>query len=433
MSVVGGSPLPAGQGLWARVGNGKSRVAIEVGIQEGCRRILVVAPRLVAYDVWPRQFAEWAPEWRFTDLTTGSTRRRAERVGIDRMRTPWIAAVNYEALTSVPLMGALLEAQFDLVVFDETHRIGAPAGKQSKACRKLAAAIPRRLGLTGTPYSNSRGPLALWAYAKAMVPELMPSYFTPFRLYLTEILRKNDKDLAEGTWPTGPNEFEYYRVKPEPLQWWRGFDARMAWSMPDPPSVQKLAPAQDIRLSVTLEPSAFKAYRKLERERVAEFEGQDLTAPHVLPRLLRLQQMTGGWFHGDDGEPKRISRAKAAALETVVDGAAEPIVVFVRYRTDLETSHDVARKCRRPSFEVSGSRREPGLWRESAARGEAPVLGRTGSLRRRGHHAGRGGAGLCSTAPTIRCKPSTNAAGACTAPVRRRQVRYMHLGCAGND
>ena len=417
LAVTGGS------GLWARVGNGKSRVALETLIQEGCRRILIVAPRFVAFDVWPDQVNQWAPRWRFTDLTHQSTRRRADHVERDRHHTPWAAAVNYEALRSGVLMDALLRAGFDGLICDEIHRVGAPGGAHSKQVRKLAAVIPKRLGLSATPYHNSRGALALWAYTKALVPALMPSNFTPFRHFMTEPCRRDDSD---GTWPTGPNKFEYYRIPEASRQWFQDFDARMAWTMPDPPSVRDLAPAQDIRLTVTLEPSARKEYRRLERQRIAEFDGADLTAPHVLPRLLRLQQITSGWFHPDKGEPKRISKAKAAALETIVAGAAEPVVVFSRYRKDLETVHEVAAKCQRSSFEVSRTRRELADWRAAARVKTNPVLAvqiQTGSE----------GVTMVDAALAVFYSPDYSlqtfdqCRGRLHRPGQTRQVRYIHL------
>jgi SNF2 family DNA or RNA helicase len=48
--------------------------------------------------------------------------------------------------------------------------------------------------------------------------------------------------------------------------------------------------------------------------------------------------------------------------ELVEDMGNEPIVVFCRFRKDLETVHDVAEKLGRPSFEISGSRKELDLW-----------------------------------------------------------------------
>ena len=92
-----------------------------------------------------------------------------------------------------------------------------------------------------------------------------------------------------------------------------------------------------------LGPKARKLYRTLERDFIVYLEEGRITAVNVLSQLVRLQQMTSGYAHTEDD----------------LD-----VVVFARFTHDLEVVHRVARRLGRPSYEISGARKELSLWNE---------------------------------------------------------------------
>ena len=168
-----------GAAIEARMGGGKTRAALAALQAVGAERIIVVAPKTVAADVWPRECEAFGGSWPVVDLASGTGAKRADRAAT--LRGSWLAAMNYEALLIDPLREALLQAKPDAIVYDEMHRVSNHVGAQTKQAAKLAAVCTWRLGLTGTPFSNSRGPLGLWAYYQCLAPDLMPSRFTAFR------------------------------------------------------------------------------------------------------------------------------------------------------------------------------------------------------------------------------------------------------------
>ena len=73
-------------------------------------------------------------------------------------------------------------------------------------------------------------------------------------------------------------------------------------SVPEAPQVDALPEPIDIVRQVELEPKAMKVYRQLERQHAVALEtGELLTAPNVLARMTRLQQITGGWLPDEYG------------------------------------------------------------------------------------------------------------------------------------
>jgi SNF2 family DNA or RNA helicase len=106
----------------------------------------------------------------------------------------------------------------------------------------------------------------------------------------------------------------------------------------------------DIIRYVELEVSAAKVYRDLVKDSYAELSKGEITVTNVLTRLLRLQQLTGGFISDDDGgTPVRISSAKQNALEDIIEDILQEgkkLVVIARFVAEinaicklLETRH----------------------------------------------------------------------------------------------
>ncbi|MDR1704133.1 MAG: DEAD/DEAH box helicase [Clostridiales bacterium] len=96
----------------------------------------------------------------------------------------------------------------------------------------------------------------------------------------------------------------------------------------------------DIVRYVELEPSAVKVYKDLVRDSYAELGQAEVTVTNILTRLLRLSQLTGGFVGGDDGgAPVRVSTAKIAALEDIIEGVLQEgrkLVVIARFVPEIK-------------------------------------------------------------------------------------------------
>lgn len=85
-----------------------------------------------------------------------------------------------------------------------------------------------------------------------------------------------------------------------------------------------------------------RLYDQVRRDSFAELAGgETLSAPTVLTKILRLQQITGGFLQPDDGgKPQQVNTGKLDALEQIVDDyvleSGEKLVVFARFRAELD-------------------------------------------------------------------------------------------------
>jgi SNF2 family DNA or RNA helicase len=330
------------------LGTGKSKVAIDLLQNSSDKRVLILCPKSVV-GVWPREFAKHAvnPDWwRCLPLDTGSTVANVARAKVaaglaDVMDSRLVVIVNYESAWRPALAKWLLAQEWDTVICDECHRVKGPQGVASKFVAKLTARAKRRLALSGTPMAHT--PLDVFAQYRFLDPQIFGTSYFRFKhrfgqwggfggYQLTGLL--NEDELNEKFYSIA------YRVGEEVLD---------------------LPEAVDTQRDVTLSPEGLRAYKQMRDEFVAWVkDGEVVTAVNALGKLLRLQQITSGYLPADDGNPVAIDDAKEKVLaETLEDIAeTEPVVVFCRFRADLDAVRRVCEAQGRRYGELSGRSRD---------------------------------------------------------------------------
>jgi SNF2 family DNA or RNA helicase len=199
----------------------------------------------------------------------------------------------------------------------------------------------KRIGLTGTPMPHS--PMDLYAQMRFVDPTVFGTSFTRFRTkYAVMGGYENRKVVA-------------FRDEDEMMRRFR-FAAYIAQEK----DLLDLPGEVDTQLEVELEPAAREVYAKIENEFFAEVEAGTITVSNALVKLLRLQQVTSGALKLDDGHTLEISRAKQDTLrELLLD--VEPnrkVVVFGRFRKDLEVARNSAALADLRYGEVSGTQKD---------------------------------------------------------------------------
>lgn len=358
-----------GAGLFLEQGCGKTLIAIALIQNFLFRRTLIVCPKSVMA-VWPREFARHAAHPpQLVVLGDGTTRERAaaltQAVALaDARQQALVVITNYDAIWRSELAEVIHGTAWDGLVCDEIHRAKAPGGKVSLGLSRLADKTPYRLGLTGTPLPHS--PLCCYAQYRILDKGIFGTSFTLFknRYAVTQQLGANS-NARKVIGFQNQDELQRkmysiaFRVKAE--------------------DVQDLPEIVDVVRTVTLSREARRVYEALKKEFVTDYGNGTITAGNALTRLLRLQQIASGWVKHDDqietgieGALVRVDRAKEEALQDVLEDLAadEPVVVFCRFRHDLDTVHAVAVALGRTSLELSGSRNELADWQA----GQAPIL-----------------------------------------------------------
>jgi SNF2 family DNA or RNA helicase len=337
------------------MGGGKSRLAIEITRRrlqsalaggEPWRAALILCPLRVV-EVWRRQFAEYAPEFEFLGLNESAGPVRA-KMHAARQRLEWassharplVIAVNYESARSEPFAAWALGQMWGMVVADESHRLAGPSARTSRWCARLGMRARARLALTGTPFCHS--PLSIWGQFRFLDPCLYEPTYGQFERHYARMGGYRDHEVIG--WQDLETLERIFRL--------------IAFRVDE--RVLDLPAELDETLEADLSPQAASIYAAMEEDMVAKIGTGEVTAANALVRLLRLQQITGGTLADDGGHEHLIDNAKENLLADLLEDLDEPVVVFARFRADLEAIHRAAIVTGRKSGELSGDRARAG-------------------------------------------------------------------------
>ena len=358
--------------LYWEMGCGKTRAVIEAIVLGGFKLNLIICPKPVC-DVWVSEFqAHTNSPIRLLELNKGPIRNASlladsEISRSEKSTDQSVLIVNYERIHMADMQMVLLGPGFtwDLVVCDEGQKIKAPQGKTSKVADKLGLRAHKRAETTGTPMGHS--PLDLFGQFRFLKRTIFGTWYMKFQNRYAEMggYRVNGRPVQVKGFKNIPELREKfysitYRVRKRDVS---------AFTLP---------PRTDETRFVTLCAKTMGHYRALEREFITEVEAGIVTAGNALTRLLRLQQMTSGFVRIEDdstGQYEEISYEKRNALTSLLafDLADCPVIVYCRFRKDLDSVKTVAKELNRPYYEQSGRTRHQ--WREFQEADDNGILG----------------------------------------------------------
>ena len=119
----------------------------------------------------------------------------------------------------------------------------------------------------------------------------------------------------------------------------------------------------DTEIPVVLDSKTKKIYKDFHEHMIAEVNGEEVTALNALSKLLKLQQVTGG-FCIDSDVTSHISTEKVDVLRDLLADMPETdkSVVFTRFKYDIR---QIRARCGREVYELSGDKNELEEWKEA--------------------------------------------------------------------
>lgn len=304
------------------MGTGKSLTSVAVAARRWERgeikKLLIVAPTSVL-PVWPKEFEACTIPY-ICAILEGSMEGRVRTLKAlnDIQDKLLVAVINYEATRRI--LDDLLAWRPDMVIADESQRIKNPSAKQSKALHKLGKVAKYKLILTGTPVQNQ--PLDFFSQYKFLDERIFGSSFYAFR---------NRYAIMGGY---GGHQVVGYRNLDELIKKAHSIAFRVtkeeALDLPD--QIDQIQ-------YCTLEPEAAKIYADIKKQSYAELNSQEITVRNVLTRLLRLQQITGGFITTDEGLQQHISNVKLNLLKEIINDiteAGKKVVIFARFIPEIK-------------------------------------------------------------------------------------------------
>jgi len=325
------------------MGTGKSKVVVDLITEKQHRSTLILCP-LSVLNVWPREFGKHAEvPVKVLVLNKGTVKEKTAAANAFIVRPDndiRVLVVNYDSAWREPFGSWARFVQWDCVVADESQRAKNPFGKIGKWLGKMRFSAKQRLCLSGTPMPHS--PLDIFAQYRFLATEIFGKTYTQFRSRYAVI----------------------NQMLPSQVRQWINQDelgekvASIAYQVGS--EVLDLPEALHDTRTIDLCPKAMRIYTQLEKYLIADVESGVVTAANALVKLLRLQQLTGGHVQMDDGPLVHVDTGKADVLTDLLEDlpTTDPVVVFCRFRRDLQTVREVCDKLGRRCGELSGERRD---------------------------------------------------------------------------
>jgi len=340
------------------MGTGKTKVTLDVIQNNDINRVLVICPAHVIH-VWPSEIKKHIVnqnEWEIVTLNHGKTPDNviALKFALDVTRIKnkkLFVVVNYESVWRKELAKIITTTFWDLIIADESHRIKSPQGVASKFMGKLKLVSKRRLALTGTPMPHS--PMDIFAQYRFLDEKIFGGSYTRFK-------------HRYGKWGGfGGYQLLGIENQVELNQKFYSIAYKVGKEVLDLPEVMP-----PMIIPIHLDYQSRKQYNSMLNDFLVWLnENDSITAVNSLAKLLRLQQITSGFLPNPEiqGEYVEITTAKRQALSNVLEDLdmLEPVVIFCRFRKDLDTVHEVAKELGRKSCELSGRVNSLALWQQS--------------------------------------------------------------------
>jgi SNF2 family DNA or RNA helicase len=268
----------------------------------------------------------------------------------------------------------LIKLKPDMLICDESQKIKNRKAKVTKALSSVSNKCDYCYILTGTPISL--GYEDVYGQFLVMNPKLLGTRWKDFE----------DKFLKLGGF-MGKQIDGYRNLK------------SLKRIIHDNSYIVKKKDCLDLpkvteqKLYCELSPKARKAYDKLDKELMAEFEGvplfgidstsqiidfyeqqKDLIAlDNALTKTMKLQQITGGFIKNTEtGKTMLIDKSKLNLLIDTVESCNKPLVIFCRYRAEIDTIKATFSKLR--VEELSGHTKDKGKVNKDFQKGKYDIL-----------------------------------------------------------
>lgn len=316
--------------------------------------MLVVAPsgvhRQWELDELPRHLpADLAERTRTLCWYTSRSRTKKFEAEVDRFLAPldgetrWrdfrVLVVSFDGLMAgaAELCKLFLRGGPKLLVIDESHLCKSPEAKRTTRVLAMAKYAPYRRILTGTMIADK--PFDAYSQVKFLDPDAWKAVgcgsYQAFKAQFGE---------WEQRFAARAGRFYPELIRYRNLEQMRGVVARYASRVRKEDVLPELPPKTYARRYFELTPAQRRLYSELRDEAMTLLSsGEEVTAPLVVTRMLRMQQVTCGYLPCDDltGEGSRLvpiegPNPRLACMLEAAEGLDQQGLVWARFRPDID-------------------------------------------------------------------------------------------------
>lgn len=319
------------------MGLGKTLQTITTIQELGVKRVLIVCPNSLKF-TWSKEFDYWTG--RKCHVITSSNKKR-----VLKDFKEGILIVNYESIWDRKTKDILPEIKslyWDVVVYDEAHRLKNRNATHTKACKKIKS--ERVYMLTGTPIENS--PDELWSLLNLMYPKTFNSYWRFVDQWCsTKTMRIGGREIKSVVGCQDPQAM-HEMLSPIMI---RRLKKDVLSQLPD--KIYKT-------ITVELNSSDRKVYNELRDEMIAELStGEVVITANVLTQMMRLRQVAiSSQLLSEDESVGRVKSSKLDAVEDIVlnNIDSHKLVLFTQFKSSLKMMKNLLEEQNIKCLEISG-------------------------------------------------------------------------------
>lgn len=227
-----------------------------------------------------------------------------------------------------------LESRRCLLVLDESHRIKAPDAKRTKRVLAMAKYAPYRRILTATLAADK--PFDVYSQLKALDDgawrEIGCDSAAAFRAHFGS---------WEQHWSAKAGRFYPQLLAYRNLELMRDVVAKWCSRVRKDEVLSDLPPKVYSRRYFELTPAQRRVYKELRKEAITYLDsGELVTAPLVVTRLLRMQQITSGYLPTDNGEdgaltPLGAENPRVKCLIELAEDLPHQAIIWAKFTQDI--------------------------------------------------------------------------------------------------
>lgn len=312
-------------------GTGKTKVIIDNAAylygRDEISALIVIAPNGVHRNWLSKEIPAHMPDWcdyksvyYYSGISAKDTAKFNDIISAQDCLK--IFAFNCEAFVSkkaVSFMEKIILSNKVMLVVDESSRIKTPGAKRTKVITKFSKDVKYKRIMTGTPVT--KGPEDVYSQFKFLDPYILgyDSYYS-FRARYCVMGGFENRQIVS------------YNNIDELTQAIEGHSFRVLKKdcLDLPEKIYQRHP-------VELSKKQRKLYDQLRKNFVTELEGEHLSAPEAITRLLRLQQIICGWFPTEDGGTEIDEKnTRLSALIDLLPDIQCKVIIWARFKRDIK-------------------------------------------------------------------------------------------------
>ena len=311
-------------------GTGKTKVIIDNAAylygKGKITALVVIAPNGVHRNWLDRELPAHMPEWceyKAIHYYSGMDKKHKERFNnlLGETKVLKVFAFNVEAFVSkvaLSYMAKILISNKPLLVVDESSRIKSPSAKRTKEITKFSKHAEYKRILTGTPIT--KGPEDIYSQFKFLDSNILGyDSFYSFRSRYCIMGGYENRQIVS------------YRNMPELTKNIEGHSFRVLKSecLDLPKKIYQRHYVEMGKKQATL-------YKQMKKQCVAELNGEKISAPETITRMLRMQQILCGWFPAEkNAVPIENKNPRIEALKEILANISSKAIIWARFKADI--------------------------------------------------------------------------------------------------